>query len=512
MPFKCIIFNDTHPHHGTTRAAGAYAIATTLRNIGYDTLVINFSFILTWDRFKELMNLVVNETTLVVGFSTSWFEYQIDISQHSDIWQEKSLSFNFQKRNTKPYIDYIKSINPKIKTIVGGFNSPHYIKEDSIDHIFIGYSESQVIDFMRSIENNEPIDRIINTDTEAKHFDFKNSTIEYSDYDILHKDEFLYIEFARGCLFKCTFCSYPMIGKKSIDYLKYKEVIYNEFMTNYEKWGITKYAIVDDTFNDSILKLELVHEIVKELPFVPEFHGVYVRIDLFNAHPEMAKLIKEINVKSVFWGIETWHPEAAKIVKKGASREKKIEALKIAHECWGDNIDIISNLISGLPGDTEESITEFCEWYEREGHKYLNRITFTTLRLRDEDDLDEYIHQSEFEKNKKKYGFVLLKKEIPDSTSYNTWYRSDSKPEEIQNMFDAQKIMSMANRRLEKFQNENPHLVRNHKGADVIIRNLKETLNLSGNVNSEILQSFAEQYYYPKLIEKLKERNDIRNQ
>jgi radical SAM superfamily enzyme YgiQ (UPF0313 family) len=503
MSFKCIIFNDVHPHHGTTRAVGAYTIATTLKNIGYETLVINFSFIIDWHRFTQLMDLSIDDDTLIVGFSTNWFEYQVDVFQTSDGWKKKGLSFNFQKRNIKPYIDYIKSINSKIKIIAGGFNSHNYISETSIDHIFIGYSESQIQNFIKSVETGKSINRIIKTDIEAKQFDFKNSMTEYSDYDILHSDEILYIEFARGCLFKCTFCSYPMIGKKSIDYLKYKEVIYNEFMTNYERWGITKYAIVDDTFNDSIFKLELIYEIVKELPFVPEFHGVYVRIDLFNAHPKMAKLLKEINVKSVYWGIETWHPEAARIVKKGGSREKKISALKIARDCWGNDIDILSGVIIGLPGDTEESITEFCEWYENEGHRYLDQVSFFILRLRDEDKLDEYIHKSEFEKNKKKYGFVVLKKENSNTNTYNEWYRSESNPNEIQNIFDAQKILNKSKERLEKFQKENSHLIKKHAGASIITKSLKEKLNLEGDTNVQIMKNFAEQYYYPKLIEKL---------
>ena len=64
------------------------------------------------------------------------------------------------------------------------------------------------------------------------------------------------VEFARGCIFKCKFCSYPMNGKQNLDFVKDPELLYQELSDNYKNFGIKHYMIVDDTFNDHKEKLE----------------------------------------------------------------------------------------------------------------------------------------------------------------------------------------------------------------------------------------------------------------
>ena len=43
---------------------------------------------------------------------------------------------------------------------------------------------------------------------------YTTSRILYEDNDLIFPGEILPIELARGCIFKCSFCSYNLIGKK----------------------------------------------------------------------------------------------------------------------------------------------------------------------------------------------------------------------------------------------------------------------------------------------------------
>ena len=124
--------------------------------------------------------------------------------------------------------------------------------------------------------------KLINHDTaaESKNWGWVESFTGYTKYDQIRSNELMSIEIARGCRFACLFCAWPLIGKKDIaKYIKGSDALYKELLDNYTKWGITDYWIADDTLNDSTEKLQYMAEVIKLLPFKPNFR-CYIRIDL----------------------------------------------------------------------------------------------------------------------------------------------------------------------------------------------------------------------------------------
>jgi len=512
MSFDVVLFNDSEVKFGFTRSSGAYCITSALNAYDYESLVVNYSFAITWEKFKNIINLSVGDNTLVVGFSVNWFESQIDMFPEHEVWTEKSLSVNFQRKHITPFVDYIKSINPNTKIIVGGFTAYKYINEQCIDNIFIGYSESQIIDYVNSISKKGPrrlFNKIINYDVKAGNYDFNSSTIQYSKYDLIHPEESLFFEFARGCIFKCAFCSFPLIGSKTVDYLKYQDIIYNELLTNYERWGIKQYFIVDDTFNDSVEKLKLISEVINRLPFKPEF-GAYIRIDLIASHPEMADLIKSIGVTSAFYGLETWNKNTAKIIKKGGSHEKKIRALKIAKDSWGDDISITANLIVGLPNDTTESFEDFISWYEIEGFNYIDHVLVNPLHLSPNDDKNPYkITLSDIDKKKQEYGYRFSNEDkLDDKVDFHggMWEKCDSDTGDIRNRDQAGELTIQYNHQIQKIKEKinNP----NAKKFVNLVRPLREKFKISTHRPEEIIYEIFNTDYYPRLISILTERKE----
>lgn len=432
--YNVILFADIAYSFSIARSYGIQRLATDLRNKGYTVLCVNYASTMTFAMYEEILDKAVGSETLMVGFSTTFFPYYDKTleagvnrrtvaaepkktDKHNEYYPEShpwffdSMPYLFSQVDTQPWISAVKKRNPKTKFVIGGTKSAEYMHVPNIDNIFIGYAETMVMEYVDSLSGKGKkilFNKIIDYDPTAEKpiWDFRASKTAHTDEDIVLPNDTLGFEFARGCIFSCAFCSFPLIGRKDVsDSLKYKEVIYEELLENYTKWGITKYFIVDDTFNDSVDKLQLIRDVVKELPFQPYFWA-YTRVDLFHSKPKMIELMYEIGVREINFGIETFHPETAKIIKKGNPEVKK-KSLKLARDVWGKDVRITSNYIVGLPKEPVSSIKETAQWYIDEGHKYLDEISFQALTFVRKFG-NQQIFLSDIEKNHEKYGYTLL--------------------------------------------------------------------------------------------------------
>lgn len=429
--YNIILCADTAYSYSLARGHGIQRLASELRNRGYSVLLLNYTSTLDLATFEKILDLAIGNETLFVGFSTTFFPYrskEIDATnnrrsvgtrpnqfdeynQQEHPWYFESLPYHFTQESTEPWILAVKKRNPKTKFIVGGTKSGEYIEDRLVDHVFIGYSETMMIEFVDSLSGKGKrilFNKVIDYDPGAEKpiWDFRSSRTWYVDEDIVLPGDTLGFEFARGCIFNCAFCSFPLIGKKDVnDFLRYEQSIYDELVENYNRWGTTKYFIVDDTFNDSVDKLELIHRVVKSLPFKLNFWA-YARLDLLNSHPRMAELMYEIGVKEVNYGLETLHPETAKAIRKGNPEVKK-KGVKIARSIWGKEVFIGSGYIVGLPKETQESIRAANQWFLDEGHKYIDELQFNALTLARKMG-NQTIYLSDIEKYSEKYGYTPL--------------------------------------------------------------------------------------------------------
>lgn len=429
--YNIILFADIAYSYSIARGYGIQRLATELRNKGYSVLCINYSSSMNFLMYEKILDKAIGPETFVVGISTTFFPYydktlstginnrtiaanpkKIDeYYPEKHPWYFESFSYLFTQVDTKPWIDAVKKRNPKTKFVIGGTKSAEYIQNSQVDNIFLGYAETMFSEYADSISGKGKkilFNKLIDYDPKAENpiWNFRTALTTYIKEDIVSPDDTLGFEFARGCIFNCAFCSFPLIGRKDVsDSLKYKEIIYNELLENYTKWGVKKYFIVDDTFNDSIEKLELIHDVVKSLPFQPYFWA-YTRVDLFHSNPRMAELMYEIGVREINFGIETLHPETAKIVRKGNPEIKK-KSLKLAREVWGKEVYISSNYIVGLPKEPVSSIRATTQWFIDEGYKYFDELSMFALTLVNRFG-DQQIFLSDIERNYAKYGYTLL--------------------------------------------------------------------------------------------------------
>jgi hypothetical protein len=255
------------------------------------------------------------------------------------------------------------SSNFNAKLCLGGTWVTH-VKNGGIDvdlaeiHVITGLSEDYTVEMTHSLSKNQNIPyQLASTNGEI---DFKKSSIDYIASDQINQNEWLALEISRGCAFKCAYCTYDHKGKS--DTTKYTQSLRSEIIRNYEQWGVTKYHLLDDLYNDSEYKIKLLYdEVWSKLPFQPEWIS-YLRLDLLWASPESAEWIKASGCKLGSFGIETLHDQAGKKVGKGLGKARILETLNNLKNSWGDDVIVNALMIAGLPGEPYEHIAETMTW------------------------------------------------------------------------------------------------------------------------------------------------------
>ena len=426
MSVNALIFTEiSGNYYGHSRAIGAYRIATEIRKAGYTCQVVNLFSKFSDKEMDKIMSSFIGEDTLIVGFSSTFFEYldeKLDKYQKSVTGKETQQPGNHLWTLTYPrhadkmrvWINKMKEYNPKLKIVFGGAKSVHL--QAICDTFAIGYCDQAIVSYMKFLQGKNPFFRyeklneqqiLFYGDDNTSTFDFNNSTVEWHETDHLMHGEAVPIEIARGCIFKCKFCNYQLNGKKKLDYVKEDNVLKDEFLKNYYEHGITRYIYADDTHNDSIEKLERIHNIVTSLPFDIEY-AAYLRLDLIHAHKETASLLKESGLRGVLFGIESLNYESVKAIGKGLHPDKVKETLCwLKEDIWKNDIGIGASFIVGLPYDTPETVKEWSSWVIKKDGP-IDTFQFTPLHIIPPGNRGkEKIIFSEFALNSEKYGYKL---------------------------------------------------------------------------------------------------------
>jgi radical SAM superfamily enzyme YgiQ (UPF0313 family) len=387
MP-QIILFTGSTLNH-MVRSIGAYQIASRLRYHGYTVQVIDYFPTIFNSRNNLILNILnhyVSKDTLWVGFSSTFFDNNISTTDAKRSNYDEEVFFNSIR--TKEIKELIYSINPKCKIVLGGSKAAFLKIPAFIDYYVEGYADNSVISLTQYLENKNPFfqfvlnsdgSRSISNDQTAALFDFSNYEFSWHESDSISISEALPIEISRGCIFKCAFCTYPLNGKKKLDYIKSPEILLNEFKRNYELFGTTNYIYSDDTHNDSVEKLEMLYDkVYSKLNFKISF-GSYIRLDLLRAHPHTIDLLKESGLSSCFFGIESLNYDSNKVIGKGMKTENILSTLELLKDKWRD-IFKEAGFIVGLPNDSIEGVRNWLDTITADDFP-LDRISLSPLRI-----------------------------------------------------------------------------------------------------------------------------------
>ena len=418
--YDFIFFTDVTDSIFTYKAIGAYKVAHILRENGYSVLVVDHLHTFSEEEFKELLDSCVSEQTKCIGFSSTFLKRVTDIGPDKPTKLEMMPTvdqyfFPQGPEFEKNIIQHLHSINANCKVLVGGVLANENIQNKLVDYAILGFGEQSILRLAKHLVNNEPLENVkknlwgvtILDDKLAQGYDFQNSTFQWEKIDVCNH-KILPIEISRGCIFKCSFCSYPLIGKKTNDYIRTAEILAKELQDNYDKFGVYHYYVLDDTFNDNDYKLDALLTAVKKLTFQPLFWA-YTRLDLLTTRKHVDKLY-DIGLRSMYFGIETLNPATGRAIKKGHDREKQIKTVQDIRQQYGNEIKMNGNFIIGLPHETLETATDTFKRL-KSGEIPLHSYRFNGLILQ-RPTLRTW--SSELARNYKEYGYQVLSEEHDD--------------------------------------------------------------------------------------------------
>lgn len=412
--YNFIIFTDVTDNMTSILTTGPVKIASTVRKAGYSCLVVNLLSEYTLEELKEIIDLAVGEQTLLVGVSSTFLKSTLierdpnkPTPPFPDIAKNTMFPQGLDFENS--LLEYIRSINPNVRTVQGGAKVGPNAQNKNLDFVCIGYSENSIVNLLNHLSKGEALQKshrniwgiTVIDDRKADGYDFASDSMVLTALDVVNF-KVAPIEIARGCIFSCKFCSLIVKGKDRLDFVKYEELIYQEIKRNYELFGITHYQIIDETFNDHEEKLLAFKSAVDRLDFQPIF-WCYTRLDLLCTRPHTLQIMYDIGVRSMFFGIETLDEKSGRAISKGFNRQKQVEKIAYIKEHYPE-ITMHGSFILGLPQD---SIENFYNTFNQlvSGAIKLDSWNFKPLELTK---FNELSANSELSAAPEKYGYTIL--------------------------------------------------------------------------------------------------------
>lgn len=397
-----IIFTGMERTRTISRPAGAARMRTFLERHGYNIEVVDYFADFTKQELEQVCAKFIGPKTLFVGISIT-FLYDFDKMNH--------------------LFSHIKEKYPHVKTLIGGNESPMVgLDFTKVDNIFWGYSEQAVLHYVKFLSkkllNDLPwvpyrgtksidAERLYNNDTD-------DLSIKWLETDGIKKN-FLPLEISRGCIFRCRFCAFPLLGKKKNDYIRKVDNLADEIRRNYEVFGVNNYWFNDDTFNDNVVKLDYVAEAIAKSG-VKITYTAFLRADLIERFPETIPMLCDTGLVAGTFGLETFHPEAKKAIGKGLDNERQFEAIRQLKRY--KPVYTYTGMICGLPGEPISSVLKSQQTLIDQNFEVFDNWDWWPLLIRK----GSISRLSDFEKEYDKWGYVEV-----DANEYNNHTDTDLK-------------------------------------------------------------------------------------
>ena len=375
-----------------SRYMGPYAVASAVHQNCPDWEVVVVDWFTKIENFHDYIANFINEDTYYIGLSTTFL-----LNTFNPRAQDFNLWFTRQ-RQVDEWFSKIKEINPDIEFLLGGAITDLFYKihfktrpeakfpvafQKHINYVFNGYAEDTIVEFLNGdLDPNKVHEKngifFIN-ETKMASTGAKVLQSNYQHSMAIKNGEWLPLEVSKGCRFGCKFCFYDIRGTL----IKDENCLREELIYNYENFGVTGYMLTDDTVNDSPEKINMLHKVIKSLPFKMEWLS-YCRPDMFSKYPEMWHKMIDMGCKGVFLGVETLDHTAGKLAGKGLDPERMKEILTWMREVAQDDVFILASMIIGLPGETKESLYKTAEWFKEQ--TVLDKIQYELFFVSDGND------------------------------------------------------------------------------------------------------------------------------
>lgn len=366
------------------RALGPYRVRTAAQKAGFTTSIIDYPWVLSQEEFDTILDSVVGPNTLAIGISYTW---EVASPVHK-ISPTRAPIFLVR--------DYLRRRSLDIKVILGCATDsriPNEIRTNS-DWIVSGFSEISLPAVLRHIAG-QPVDLKFHTqqiDGHTVNIVHSNSNYIVNNMTQLQTDwepndgylphQPLTIETCRGCVFSCAYCNYQFTGKKDYQYIRPVDNLADEFRRNFEMFGTTRYMIADDTFNDSLEKINRLRAAVDQAK-LPDFEFVcYLRPELLVLKPEQIPALIDLGLRGAHFGLESYNDRSRRLIGRSSEINKIIDAIRSLKSQSQRRIGTLATFIVGLPYDSKDQLERDHQHLMSADNDYLDTWLYGPLLLR----------------------------------------------------------------------------------------------------------------------------------
>jgi radical SAM PhpK family P-methyltransferase len=290
----------------------------------------------------------------------------------------------------KELITFIRKYNSKVKIIIGGpyiWTQVRLLSEYDLNSTFKSINadfyvdssqgEATLVEIIRALKNNLPIDRInniyfkngdqyIKTPLKSENNKLEENMVDWSLFsNNLQKQ--VYVRVSLSCLFKCSFCDFPArMGKYQDLSVEYVERELNGIQ---QTGKVTSVRFIDDTLNIPKKRFENILRMMIRNKYSFKWSS-FLRCQYVDK--EIIKLMSESGCEAVHLGIESGNAQLLKNMNKKSTIEQYEKGLQFLNEY---KIISFASFVIGFPGETEDTIKDTIDFIEN------NKPTFYRLHL-----------------------------------------------------------------------------------------------------------------------------------
>ena len=289
----------------------------------------------------------------------------------------------FQRKTALKLAALIKSLKPRVKIAVGGYDpslAPQaYMEQHEIDFIVRGEGEVTFRELVRAIDNGRDFRNIAGLSYRCEERGCENPPRPVHSLEgdeirlpnrkarVLHGYTMLgrqvdVIETSRGCTFDCSFCSIIQMRGRNFHTYSFDRVLAD--IRDARDHGAQTLFLVDDNITLNVHRFE---ELCKAIVAAGLNNIEYIIQGMTSAianHGEtLAPLMRKAGFKYVFLGIENILEEDLQFLRassKNVMRDKgkkvgnaTLQAIEYIHR---NKMYVVGGLIVGNPNDTRESV------------------------------------------------------------------------------------------------------------------------------------------------------------
>ena len=241
-------------------------------------------------------------------------------------------NFTTERNRTIRLAQHIKREMPRAFVVVGGHDAsrdPEFFRHPAIDKVAIGDGEEVMTQLVDGLARGRDIKSIPSEAPMRANLDdyplpARHLIAQYADhYYINFRKPLALMETARGCPFKCNFCSVWKFHDST-----FREKSPERVVMELEQISAPNIFITDDIFWMNVKRGEAMARQIKAAG-IRKYFTVQTRTDIICKFPHLIEMWKDCGSLAIFLGLESVTDEGLKAVNKKNTADNNVRAINI---------------------------------------------------------------------------------------------------------------------------------------------------------------------------------------